>query len=84
MSIFIVPTFLTLIAWIIMYLDANMKIEAIGRFYRFLRQERNLFLSFSDYVDQMDGFDTILLENKNIYKSECYEKGSSNFKWWDG
>ncbi len=56
---------------LLIYLDPIKKQEAMERFFELLRDGGYLFLSFSDYVDRVVGFDTISLKDKNIYKKRA-------------
>ncbi len=50
------------------YLDESKKSQALQIFYNLLKRDGYLFLSFSDYLKNHEGFDKIAIDNKIFYK----------------
>ncbi len=50
------------------YLDNYFTKKALELFHRLLKKDGYLFVSFSDYLREHDGFDKILVANKEFYK----------------
>ncbi|MRJ02867.1 MAG: methyltransferase domain-containing protein [Epsilonproteobacteria bacterium] len=53
---------------LMIYLDPPKRREAMEIFSKLLKEGGYLFLSFSDYVGEVEGFDRISYENKEIYR----------------
>lgn len=58
------------------YLDEKFKKRALSIFQEMLECEGCLITSFSDYIENPQGFDTIIFQDKYYYKKRCNEKSS--------